>query len=502
MGDRREGVGQVTKTDRSKALAVVAAGVLALCLLALVAVRPAEAAVPTFAPAVNYPVGDFPRDVTRADFDGDGDDDLAVANSNSNNVSILLNNGVGTFATAVNYAAGDRPISITTADLDGDGNRDLAVTNQIENVVSILPGEGGGTFGTRESFPVGSNPLGVTASDFNGDGDLDLAVANAGSDNVSVLLQNDPPTISDIPDQSTDEDTSTGPISFTVGDDETAAGDLALTGSSSNTTLVPNANIVFGGSGADRTVTVTPTDDRSGTATITVTVRDSQGATATDTFVLTVNAVNDAPDAVNDTATADEGGNPVDIDVLANDTDVGGDALTIESNTQPPSSEGSASCTASSCTFTPNTDFSGTTSFTYTISDGNGGEDTATVSITVNAVNDAPTDPRGCTIKGTNGKDALRGTAGRDVICALGGNDTIAGMGGNDFIYGDAGADTIYGASGRDTITGGPGKDMIGGGGGNDRINSRDGVAREAVSGGAGRDSCIADRTDFVSGCP
>ena len=68
-----------------------------------------------------------------------------------------------------------------------------------------------------------------------------------------------------------------------------------MTGSSSNTTLVPTANIVFGGSGASRTVTVTPAANQSGTATITVTVTDGSAARRATRFVLTVTAVNDAP---------------------------------------------------------------------------------------------------------------------------------------------------------------------------------------------------------------
>ena len=63
-----------------------------------------------------------------------------------------------------------------------------------------------------------------------------------------------------------------------------------MSGSSNNTTLVPNGNIVFGGSGANRTVTVTPAANQTGTANITVTVSDGSLSTPT-SFQLTVNVV-------------------------------------------------------------------------------------------------------------------------------------------------------------------------------------------------------------------
>jgi len=100
---------------------------------------------------------------------------------------------------------------------------------------------------------------------------------------------NTAPTISNIADQTINQNGNTGALAFTVGDAETAAGSLTVSGSSSNTTLVPNANIVFGGSGANRTVTVTPATGQSGSATITVTVSDGS-LTAQDTFLLTVNS--------------------------------------------------------------------------------------------------------------------------------------------------------------------------------------------------------------------
>ena len=105
---------------------------------------------------------------------------------------------------------------------------------------------------------------------------------------LSKLNGNQLPTITNITDRMIDENEATGAIAFTVGDVETAAGSLTVSGSSSNTTLVPNGNIVFGGSGANRTVTVTPAANQFGTATITVTVKDADGGTTSDNFVLTV----------------------------------------------------------------------------------------------------------------------------------------------------------------------------------------------------------------------
>ena len=98
---------------------------------------------------------------------------------------------------------------------------------------------------------------------------------------------NNPPTISNVGNQTVNEDTATGAIPFTVADDFTAAASLTLAKSSSNTALVPSANIVFGGSGANRNVTVTPAANQLGTATITTTVSDGT-ITASDTFALSV----------------------------------------------------------------------------------------------------------------------------------------------------------------------------------------------------------------------
>ena len=106
-------------------------------------------------------------------------------------------------------------------------------------------------------------------------------VPSGGGENIA-------PTISDITDLSIPSGSNSGALAFTITDEN--LGTVTLNGSSSNTTLVPNGSIVFGGSAGSRTVTVTPVSGLSGTATITVTVTDAGSLSTTDTFVLTVTA--------------------------------------------------------------------------------------------------------------------------------------------------------------------------------------------------------------------
>jgi len=117
-------------------------------------------------------------------------------------------------------------------------------------------------------------------------------------------------------------------------------------------------------------------------------VEDGNGNSDTATVTVTVNAVQDAPTGTNDTAITDED-TPVTIDVLANDSDVDGDTLTLSSPSVP-ANQGTVSIVDGKLVFTPAADFNGEATITYTVEDGNGNSDTATVTVTVNAVQDAP----------------------------------------------------------------------------------------------------------------
>lgn len=202
---------------------------------------------------------------------------------------------------------------------------------------------------------------------------------------VSSSPGNTAPTISNIADLTTAEDVATAAIAFTVGDVETAASALTLTANSSNLTLVPLANIAFGGSGASRTITVTPAANRFGTATITVTVSDG-ALTASDTFVLTVTSVNDVPTI---TSAASATPNPVTlpatatVSVVAADAD--GDALSYAWTRV----SGSGTATFSAATAASGHvvfGAAGTYVLRVTIADGHGGSATGEVTVTVNPV--------------------------------------------------------------------------------------------------------------------
>ncbi len=98
------------------------------------------------------------------------------------------------------------------------------------------------------------------------------------------------------------------------------------------------------------------------------------------------------PTAVDDTSNVNED-NAVVISVLANDADVDGDTFSVSQVTQ--GTNGTVTTNGTTVTYTPNANFFGSDSFTYRISDGIFTSNSATVNVTVNPINDAPSFTKG-----------------------------------------------------------------------------------------------------------
>lgn len=182
-----------------------------------------------------------------------------------------------------------------------------------------------------------------------------------------------------------------------------------------------------------------PTTGYTGAASFTYTITDGKGGFDTATVTLDIQApapVNQAPDAKDDavSGTADT---PIVITpaaLLANDSDINGDAITGVSIQD--ATHGTVTFDGTNVIFTPEAGYAGVASFSYTITDNKGGFDTATVNLTIAAKIPDP-------INGTSGDDVLNGGAGNDMITAGDGNDIIAGGAGNDTLNGGAGNDTF-----------------------------------------------------------
>ncbi len=131
----------------------------------------------------------------------------------------------------------------------------------------------------------------------------------------------------------------------------------------------------------DGSIDYTPDADFNGADSFEYTIGDGNGGEDTATVDVTVDPVNDDPVAEDDEASTAVNESLV-IEVLANDSDVDGDQLTVVSATDP--ANGSVVVNADgSIEYTPDADYEGDDGFEYLISDGNGGEDTATLSLRV-----------------------------------------------------------------------------------------------------------------------
>jgi Ca2+-binding RTX toxin-like protein len=181
---------------------------------------------------------------------------------------------------------------------------------------------------------------------------------------------------------SLDEDAGETTIDVLANDTD-ADGDLLSVSAVSDP---PNGTAEAGPAG---TIVYDPAVDFHGTDSLTYTVSDGRGGFDTATVSITVTPVNDDPDPEDDPASVAEDGQAT-IPVLGNDEDVDGDTLLVASVEAPLHGTAEVSQDGTTVVYTPAPDFAGEDSLEYTVSDGNGGTDSAEILVTVAPVNDPP----------------------------------------------------------------------------------------------------------------
>src|SRR5439155_1325633 len=142
---------------------------------------------------------------------------------------------------------------------------------------------------------------------------------------------------------------------------------------------------------ANGSVTYAPAANYHGPDRFSYAISDGQGGLATGVVSITIAPVNDAPQAADDSYTTNEDTtlSVAAPGVRANDVDVDGDSLTLTVTGGP--SHGTLTLNQDgSFGYVPAANFSGSDTFTYVLNDGSVDSAPATVTITINPVNDAP----------------------------------------------------------------------------------------------------------------
>ncbi len=252
--------------------------------------------------------------------------------------------------------------------LGNDSGNDLTITSVIQ------PANG--------SVDISNGTITYTPDpDFFGNDTFTYAINNGVSSaavNIIVNPVNDPPQATD------DSATTTEDTPITV--------DLLANDSDVDSFFAINAITEEPESGSvrlnsDGTVTYTPSMDFEGTDSFTYTITDGQAESTPATVWITVEASNDPPRANIDFAPTNEDTEAL-INVVGNDVDPDDDPLTVTGVSD--AAHGSVAINDNLVSYTPDANFFGNDSFSYTVSDGNGGTALGLVNVTVAPVNDPP----------------------------------------------------------------------------------------------------------------
>ena len=227
---------------------------------------------------------------------------------------------------------------------------------------------------------------------------------------VTVQVANDPPQA--VNDSLTVAEDSQANLFDVLANDTT----LPDTGETLTVTTLGATN--RGGTvtiGDDGKLRYTPATNFNGEESFSYTISDGRGGTATGQVIVTVTAANDNPTAAADQLSVTKNSTNAALDVLANDSSTPdtGETLTITQVTT--SSRGvvpTISTDKKRILYTPQANYVGTDTFTYTISDGNGG--TAQATVTVNVVEYIPSSLSGYVYYDAN-NDGIRDTSEQPV---------------------------------------------------------------------------------------
>ena len=309
-----------------------------------------------------------------ADFNGGDSYTYTISDSNGGTdtatvavtVSAVNDAPVATDDTITTFEDISVDITLSATDVDGDSLTYLIVSGASHGTITLS--------GNTATYTPTANYNGTDSFTFKtNDSTVD---SNTATISITVSAVNDVP-VATADTATTSEDT---PVTTTVlSNDSDADGDaLTVTGVTdpSNGTAVINSGT---------TVIYTPDADFNGGDSYTYTISDSNGGTDTATVAITVSAVNDAPVATDDTASINE---DTSVDITLSATDVDGDSLTYL--IVDGASHGTVALSGNTATYTPTANYNGTDNFTFKTNDSTVDSNTATISITVSAVNDVP----------------------------------------------------------------------------------------------------------------
>ena len=298
------------------------------------------------------------------------------SNGNSSTATISLNiapvNDAPVSADQTLTVDEDTQLSgqIVASDIEGDALSYTVTTNPVNGTLTLNPATGSFVYTPNVNYN-GSDSFVVTISDGNG-GTTTSTVT------IGVTPQNDAPTASNL-NLTTNEDVAVpGQIVASDLDGDTLA--YAISGLPTNGSVTLNP--------ATGSFIYTPNTNYNGSDSFVVTISDGNGGTTTSTVTIGVTPVNDAPTASDLSLTTNED-LAVPGQIAASDLD--GDTLAYAVSGLPTNGSVTLNPATGSFIYTPNANYNGSDSFVVTISDGNGGTTTSTVTIGVTPVNDAPT---------------------------------------------------------------------------------------------------------------